>query len=187
MRAALTRATLELVDHSSSKPEELPSPPDPVAALPMAATDRYPSAASPAKAACPVLSPDLRFCPAGVREDTLDTIRPGRGEAASKCRCRVPNDPPERRPTAAVAAYRSACRSRRLGVGISGGRGRGWSAFPDVVIPVFHSQCEDPRSPVRRFVGSKVGPGADSVVIRPPVWVSFIRSVAPGPDLRGPA
>jgi len=77
VRAALTRATLELVDHSSSKPEELPSPPDPVAALPMAATDRYPSAASPAKAACPVLSPDLRFCPAGVREDTLDTIRPG--------------------------------------------------------------------------------------------------------------
>jgi hypothetical protein len=29
-------------------------------------------------------------------------------------------------------------------------------------IPVFHSQCEDPRSPVRRFVGSEAGPGADS-------------------------
>jgi hypothetical protein len=49
----------------------------------------------------------------------------------------------------------------------------------NVVIPVFHSQFEDPRPAHHRFVGSKAGPGADSVVIRPRVGVSFIRSVAP--------
>ena len=34
-------------------------------------------------------------------------------------------------------------------------------------VPVFHLLCEDPRSPVRRFVGSKAGLGADSTHIRP--------------------
>jgi hypothetical protein len=30
--------------------------------------------------------------------------------------------------------------------------------LPAAIIPVFQSRCEDPRSPVHRFAGSKAGP-----------------------------
>jgi hypothetical protein len=46
-------------------------------------------------------------------------------------------------------------------------------------IPVFHSQCEDPRSPVRRFVGSEAGPGADSRDIPTPCVGVFVRKCRP--------